>query len=153
MTQSTLLDIQLPGYRKHLSRKAKSKEKVYNTNNMFDTVASDSDDFEPSKKKVKKSDDYEGAIEKHNNSKAGPSKTTNSQTAKKNEISLLSDDDDNDEDKKELPSKHTKKPTQTTIENFTEAIKKPLRVLSGFFGKNGSQEEDSQPSTRFLLSF
>lgn len=131
--QSTLLNhTTSTGNRTHLGRKAKQKENSY----IGVSDPNDSDDFEmPCKKKAKKNGD--------DNSKAGPSKTTNSQTIDEHEISLISEDE---EMKKELPSilKDTKKRTQSTIGNFAAAMKKPIKALTEYFSKS-----DSQPSTRF----
>ena len=134
--QSTLLNhkTSTTGYRIHLGRKAKQKEKTY----IGVSDPNDSDDLEmPSKKKAKKNNGDDNV----DNSK--PSKTTNSQTIDEHEISLISDDE---EMKKELPSilKDTKKRTQSTIGNFAAAMKKPIKALTEYFSKS-----DSQPSTRF----
>ena len=137
--QSTLLNHTTSTYRTHLGRKAKQKEKTY----IGVSDPNDSDDLEmPSKKKAKKNNGADNV----DNSKAGPSKTTNSQTIDEHEISLITDDEDDGDMKKDLPSisKDTKKRTQSTIGNFTAAMKKPIKALTEYF----STKSDSQPSTR-----
>ena len=129
-----------PCSRPHLSREAKMKDKIYTSPPPSDEE--DFDDFMPSRKKVKKTNDGQavnGKSTKTLSTKAGPSNASNSQTVDDNEIneiSLISDDEDSEPIAQDDASKgKIKGLQQTAITTISEVFKNPLKSITGFFAK------------------